>query len=143
MSIIRYTGLILFLLSFVSFFCCKNKTTDCEGYDYSGCQTTRPVKGTLVIKLTINEQNPAVHVKIFRGKFEQNDLIREDTLTDELWRPVLPVDEYYTVAAYYKAGGKTIIAIDGDKIKLKSAVKCDSTCYSVKDGKVDVKLKYE
>ena len=121
---------------------CNNKIEDCYAYDYSDCNSVRPNTGTMVIHLTIKDDSSAIPVKIFRGKFEDNDLFLADTLTDGLWRVDLPLDQYYSVAAYYKKEGKYFIAIDGEKIVLKSVVKCDSTCYSVKQAEVDVRLKY-
>lgn len=136
------TYFIVFLIAVnLCNYSCKNKLVDCESYDYSGCNTVKPPEGKLGIKLTINVQNPAVRVKIFKGDFEDNNVIMDSILKTNSWDAGLPMNQYYSVAAYYKVDGKTVIAIDGDRIKLSSSVNCDSTCYTLKNGKADVRLK--
>lgn len=122
---------------------CTSEVKDCYTYDYSDCNTIEPQSGTMVIKLTINDENPNVIVQVFKGDFDSPDrvLMKTDTLDDELWRVDLPTGRFYSVAAWYKVNGKTLVAIDGDELKIKANVVCDSTCYEVKDGHADVKLR--
>jgi hypothetical protein len=100
-----------------------------------------PAKGELKVILTINAENPAVPLYIYKGKIEEGSLQLIDTAKSSVFRINLPVNEYYSVAAKYKSGSKTIFAVDGDRIKRKKSVMCDSTCWSVVNGKINVKLK--
>jgi hypothetical protein len=130
------------LIILVLFFCsCKDQNNDCTDTDYAGCNTTEPTDGELKVLLTINAENPAVPIYIYKGKIEEGALQVMDTAESSVYRIKLPVNEYYSVAAKYKSGSKTIYAVDGDRIKKKSSAMCDSTCWSVVDAKVNVKLK--
>lgn len=135
----------IFILIFTSivFQTCKieNNAVDCSSYNYSDCDTHEPFTGKMSVKLTINSENPKVPIAIYSGKLEDNDIIFRDTITVESYDTLLPVNNYYTVTAKYLKGGLTIIAVDGDKISKSKTVTCDSTCWSVKAGSANVRLK--
>lgn len=133
----KYILIILVLF----FSACKDSSEDCTDTDYSSCNTTEPTEGELKVVLTINAENPAVPLFIYKGKIEAGELLSVDTAESSFYSVILPVNEYYSVAAKYKSGSRTIYAVDGDKIKRKSSVMCDSTCWRVIDAKVNVKLK--
>lgn len=124
---------------------CKDTTTDnsvdCSTYDYSDCNSIQPFDGNMHVKLTINSENPAVPLTIYRGKLEDGVVILRDTVSESTYDTLLPVDYSYTVTAKYTKGSSTIIAVDGDKISSSNTVTCDSTCWSVKPGSVNVRLK--
>ena len=133
----KYIFIILVL-----FFCsCKDQNNDCTDSDYAGCNTTKPTDGELKAEITINTENPTVPIYIYKGKIEKGELQKTDTAKTSVYKINLPVNEYYTVAAKYKSGGKTIFAVDGDRIRRKSSRMCDSTCWSVVNAKVNLKLK--
>ena len=119
----------------------ENNAVDCSSYNYSDCNTTEPVKGTLSIKLTINSDNPKVPIAVYSGKLNDNNIIFRDTLSVSSFDTLLTVNNYYTVTAKYKKNGSTIIAVDGDEITKSKTVTCDSTCWSVKTGNANVRLK--
>jgi hypothetical protein len=129
--------------SFLAFSCEEiSSNSDCENPDYSNCNTNKPVSGQLNIKLTINSENSNVLISIFRGKLEDYNLYDTVTVTSGSYSTTVDIDHFYSVTATYKSGDKTIIAVDGDDVKSKSKTNCDSTCYSVQDGSIDVRLKY-
>ena len=137
-----FFNIFLFSASCIMLFSCTSDVKDCYSYDYGDCNSVSPSVGTMIIKLSINDENPKVLVKVFKGNYDSPNpvLCKSDSLDDELWRVDLPVNEFYSVAAYYKVKGKTVIAIDGDRIKVDATVKCDSNCYTLHDGHADVKL---
>jgi len=140
MVINKYIKCILIIL--VLFLCsCKDQYKDCTDSDYASCHTTQPTVGELKVELTINTENPAVPIYIYKGKIEEGSLQVLDTAKSSVFKINLPVNEYYSVAAKYKSGGKIVFAVDGDKIKRKSSTMCDSTCWTVVNAKVNVKLK--
>ena len=130
-------GLVVFITS------CKETqdTVDCSTYDYSDCQTKEPFVANFHIKLTINSDNPSVPVTVFYGKLEDNNVYFRDTLKTESLDTLLPIGNYYTVAAKYKVGSTTVTAVDGDKISKSHVTTCDSICWSVVSGTTNVKLK--
>jgi hypothetical protein len=139
--------LFLFLIYLSGFFInsCKienkNNNVDCSTYNYSDCNTKEPFVGDIYVKLTINSENPAVPITIFNGKLEDNVVVLRDTARSEKYDTLLPVGNYYTVTAKYKKGSSTIIAVDGDKISKTKTTTCDSVCWSVTSGNIDVRLK--
>ena len=137
-------NIVLFILGSVLISCkdtTTNNTVDCSTYDYSDCNSIQPFEGNMHVKLSINSENPAVPLTIYRGKLEDNVVFLRDTVSESIYDTMLPVDNFYTVTAKYSKGSSTIIAVDGDKISSSNTVTCDSTCWSVKSGSVNVKLK--
>jgi len=114
------------IIAFVIISCenISDESVDCETYDFSKCNTTEPAEGKIFVKLTINSENTAVPLYIYKGKLEENNIIYYDTISSASFDTLLPVDNYYTVAAKYKKGNV-----------------CDSVCWSVEDAEVNVKLK--
>jgi hypothetical protein len=54
------------------------------------------------------------------------------------------VDQYYSVAAQYRVDGKTVIAIDGDKMKSKHVPDdCEYECWLVTGGYIKAELKFD
>lgn len=116
-------------------------SVDCNTYDYSDCITSEPYDGRMYVKLTINDENTKVPIAIYRGKLEDYDLYLKDTAKTEYYDTLLPVDDFYTVTAEYKRNGEKIFAVDGDDIKKSHANVCDSVCWDVKTGSVNLRLK--
>lgn len=113
------------------------KSADC-----SECYTIKPDTAELIIKLTINDENPKVPIVIYKNNIEDNDIEFTDTAITEDYYIDVPVNKYYSVTAQYKVNEKTIIAVDGDKIKTKKIYDCDEPCWIIKGGYINVKLKY-
>ncbi len=106
------------------------------------CIEVPPTEGYLSVRYTLNAQNPHVPIEIYRGDFENNDLILRDTLPSSHNPYRLPIDEYYSVVAKYLRGQDTIIVIDGDDIEADETEYSDKSCWSVDNGTIDVKLKF-
>ncbi len=137
-----FPGLLL-AVSLLFFTSCKETqdTVDCSTYNYSLCQTKEPFTANFHIKLTINSENPAVPITIYQGKLDDGIVFLHDTLKTESFDTLLPIGNYYTVAAQYKVGSTTVTAIDGDKISKSHVTTCDSICWSVVTGTTNVRLK--
>jgi hypothetical protein len=131
--------LSLWLTTFALIICsCSTDDEDCDSF--FTCDTEPPVEGSMKIKITINAENPSVPVAIYLDDIEDSVLVYQDTLTENYHEESLDIDEFYSVTGTYKKGAKTIIAIDGDRVRTKSKDKCGYTCYSVKNGKVDLRI---
>jgi hypothetical protein len=105
------------------------------------CYPVKPDSADLIVRITINEENPWVPLVFYRGKAEEEIIEWIDTsYTDTLYL-YSPVDEFYSVKASYKKNGKTIIAIDGDKLKTSLVTDvCERDCWIIKRGILDVRL---
>ncbi|OIP01101.1 MAG: hypothetical protein AUJ97_07385 [Bacteroidetes bacterium CG2_30_32_10] len=136
-------SIILILITFIIATSCTDNTTDCENPDYSNCNGIEPHYGQLNIELTINRENTKVPIIIYTGKIENNNVYQLDTATSNNYSLTVDINHYYSVQATYKSGNKTIIAVDGDDVKSKSSSMCDSTCWKVQDGNIDLRLKYD
>ena len=120
---------------------CERMENVSSGIDCSECYQEKPEWGIFNATVTINAENPFVPLVIYRGNVEDNDVEYVDTTwTTSYWVEV-PVNAYYSVAAEYKVGNKTIFAIDGDELKSKYTENdCDEPCYYYQGGFVDVRL---
>ena len=129
------------ILTLIAISCNSVSQEDCTIYDYSDCNTVAPDSGLLNVNLTINGENNKVPITIYKGKYENGVEVVEDTLTVSTASYSLPANNYYSVRAKYKSQNQNISAIDGGEIVVKKNYICDSTCWSIKSAKADVRLK--
>ena len=138
----KHFYLFIFLLTVILFSCERNTKFSLEKFDCSDCYQIKPDSADLVVKVTINDENPWVPLVIYKGKIEDQLIDYIDTAICEDYYLWVKVDEYYSVEAKYKSGNKTIIAVDGDRIKAKkNSSECDETCYWIKGGYINVRLR--
>lgn len=131
-----------FLLSILVFFSCEGDLL--ETVDCSECYQTEPDTGDIKVDITINDQNPSIPLIIYKGDIDNNNIEYIDTAFSSPYYLDVPIGKYYSVKAKYKVNEKTIIAIDGDKIKTKKVTdSCDEDCYIIKGGDIDARLKYD
>lgn len=128
---------LLPLFIVVVFSCEEDWIVDCND-----CYSFEPDSADLIVELTINAENPEVPLVFYRGKIEDNVIEWVDTSRVEVLYLYSPVEEYYSVKAFYKTGEETIIAVDGDKLKTREVTEsCDYTCWVIRGGRLDVRLK--
>ena len=112
--------------------------------DCSECYTIYPDSSDITVYLTINNNYPSVPVTIYKDQVDDNRIEYIDTATSSPYYLFVPVDQYYSVKAEYTADGKTIFAVDGDKLSVKHVSEsCDVECWVVTGGVMDVRLKNE
>lgn len=132
----------LFLSIMMVFLGCNNSNNDCDptaGIP-SNCNDIEPTTGDLSIDLTINTENPFVPIEVYYGYAEDNVLYFTDTLSGSSTSYSVPVNQRYSVVAKYAMQGRTVYAIDGGKVKLKTKDNCGYTCYSTVDLDLNLKL---
>lgn len=144
MKILNFTFFIFFI--FLAASCSWGDVEDqyndeCDDPDYSDCQTLEPREGALIIKVTINNENRYVPLEIYRDNIDDGMLIANDTATTNEHEFFVTLDRYYSVVAKYKVGEKTILAVNGDRINKSSSNYCDSTCWNISGGKINVTIK--
>ena len=105
----------------------------------SDCITEEPFYGWLNINLTINSKNPTVLLKVFYGNYEDgycilSDIVNQSHITYEL------TPGYYSATAQYISGQDTILAVYGDEIEIDSTEECDTYCWEIENGELDLRL---
>ncbi len=112
--------------------------------DCSECYTEEPEVAEINVKLTINQTNRRVPVRVYEGRIEEEILILEDTVLTDTWSAILPVNRYYTVTADYRGHSVYYItAIDGAFLRTeKIRTRCDRPCWVVRGNSFNVQLKY-
>lgn len=136
-----FRSMIIFMIGILLILGCERQPPKDPGFDCTYCYQDKPDWGPLEIKVTINDENPYVPITIYIGNIEDNNIEYIDTAYSSVYWVDVPIDKYYSVTAEYKSGDKTIIAVDGDKFKLKKNIKdCDEECYYYSGGFFDNRL---
>ena len=117
-QVLRKICLIIIIILFNGLFSCEDNyqtwTIDC-----SQCYRIKPTYGELWIKLTINSDYPSVPIVIYMDEVEDNIVEYIDTATTSDYYIDVPVNKYYSITAKYERSDRTVIAVDGDKIKTR------------------------
>ena len=120
----------------------ENSDDDCDPKP-ADCRETKYSYGYLNINLTINQKNHSVPIRIFRGDFDNNDLLLDTIVTVNTFSYRLPTEEYYSVVArYIQNDGDTVLAVDADDIENDSDSYCEGDCYKLDNGSIDLKLRF-
>ncbi len=137
---IRFYTLVLFLSFPFMLSTCKSKYEDCTEADYNNCNTIRPETGMVEIRVTIDEENPIVTVRLYEGNFEEGKLLWEKTSHLRYRIEYLDTERAYSFTATYKRGNDIILAVDGGIIEVRSYQACEYKCYEVKNLDIDLTL---
>lgn len=130
--------IVLFILAFS----CQEGETSFD-VDCAQCESVEPDSFNLSVDLTINNLYDTVYLEFYKGRVESGTPSWEGEVTTPLFFHLVPVGEYYSVKATYKNDGKTIIAIDGDKMVSRYIIDaCDNDCWIVRGNLLNVELKY-
>jgi hypothetical protein len=123
---------------------CKTDKLKYEEYDcdYSNCMSEEPTLGELDMKLTINSENLLVPLYIYRGNLEDNIILDTIFSDSENIKYEVGLNFLYTVVAEYIKNNDTILVVDGTNVEKISGYYCDSLCWNIKGGKLNLKLKY-
>ncbi|KPK80556.1 MAG: hypothetical protein AMS27_16820 [Bacteroides sp. SM23_62_1] len=134
--------ILIILLLTGAFFSCDEYlglSVDC-----SECYNIEPDSADLIIYLTINDDYSVVPIMIYKDQVDDNRIEHIDTVTASPYYLFVSVNQYYSVKAEYHSDGKTIYAVDGDKIETKHVSEsCDVECWVISGGIMDVRLKSE
>ncbi len=121
----------------------------CEGInniivDCDECEDYELDSANLIIYVTTNAENPVVPIVLYRGDVEEGNVDFVDTAYESTHKIYSAMDQFYSVTAEYKVGGKTVIAVDGDKMKIRNEDEaCGSPCWIVSGGYFKVELKFD
>ena len=131
------------LLSIVLFlYSCEEivPNEDCETYNYYDCNSVEPFEAELKMSFTISKNIHWVAFEIYKGGFDENNIIVYDTAWNSTVTYNMPIPEYYSVRAIYKLEDKTLYTIDGVKMDKKSVQKCDSVCWKDANKELDLTI---
>ena len=127
---------------FIIAFSCRKGSPTLE-VNCADCLSSEPDSFELSVDLTINKIYDSVKLEFYRGNVESGKLCWKGEAFKSRFYLLVPVNEYYSVKASYRQDGKTIIAIDGDRMVSRFvADACDGNCWIVKGGLLDVRMKY-
>jgi uncharacterized lipoprotein YehR (DUF1307 family) len=139
-NIIKFIVLLTLVLSF--------NISGCEqedlafNIDCDNCLETIPDSADLIINVTINDENPFVPLTFYVGDYEDGIIDFIDTTRTEKRFHFSEVGTEYSVKATYQKDGETVIAIDGDKLRVvDGSGDCYPPCYFIRGGTLDVRLK--
>jgi hypothetical protein len=100
-------------------------------------------KYSLEIKVTIDDENTAVPITLYRGDSDNGEIISEDTINSTpYYTDNLEFDNRYSAIAKYSHNGRVIFAVDGKMLKKKyEKSSCDNPCYIIQGDVLDLRLK--
>jgi hypothetical protein len=111
--------------------------TDCDN-----CLDAIPDSADLIVSVTINEENPFVPLTFYIGDYEDGIIDFIDTTRTEERLLYSEVGVEYSVKATYRKDGETVIAVDGDRLRIvDGSGDCYPPCYFIRGGTLDVRLK--
>ncbi len=140
--ITSHKAIFIFIIFILFVSCERFEDVTIEGFDCYYCYQEKPEWVDLTVFATLNDENPEVPLEIYIGDFEEGNFDWHDTARNEEWYVPVKPGNYYSVLAKYKDGSRTIIAVDGDKIKVKyNDTDCDEGCYYQSGGHIDVRLR--
>ena len=134
-------GILILLVSAFKFGGCEQEDLDFF-IDCDSCLSFYPDSANLVVQVTINDENPFVPLTFYRGDYEDNQVDWVDTTWAETLYLYSEIGRTYSVKATYHQGEQTVVAVDGDKMKVVDGEgECYPPCYYIKGGTLDVRLK--
>jgi hypothetical protein len=119
---------------------CDDKYEDCTQQDYDNCRTVKPSVAGVDVLVTLNEENPTVTVKMYRGDFEKGDLVWEKLYRNRDETEILDTETYYSFTVTYQRGNETITAVDGGEVKIRSYQMCELRCYEIHPLTIDLRI---
>jgi hypothetical protein len=132
---------LLFVL-FVIAFSCEGGSSTLE-VNCAECFINEPDSFELEVSLSIGMEYDSVYLQFYEGNVESGDLSWEGEVFTPTFYHAVPINEFYSVKATYRKEGKTLIAIDGDRMVSRYiADACDTDCWIIKGGILNVELKY-
>lgn len=144
MKKVKHISSILLMLVFmvcIKFTGCEQEDLDFYINCYD-CLEEPPDSANLIVYLTINDENPYVPLVFYRGDYENNLEDWIDTAYADTLYLYSEVGITYSVKALYKQDGESVVAIDGDKMRIVDGEgECYPPCYVVRGGTLDLRLK--
>jgi hypothetical protein len=137
-------GIVLFLILLSIFL-----PSSCEDsiilVDCNKCYSLKEVSNgySIEIKITINNENVAVPITLYRGDIDNGEIISEEiSSSTTYYTKLLEFGTHYSAIAKYSHNGRTIFAVDGKMLKKKyEKSSCDNPCYVVQGDVLDLRLK--
>ena len=149
----RYLYIFSVVCFFIISFSCEKGSFAFE-VNCAECFASKPDSADIIAYLTFNDLNDSIPLVFYKEKYQgdpQKDIVEwvdtatVDKYSDGKYFLSSPVNKYYSLKATYKTkSGVDVVAVDGDKFVTNHvADACDSDCWIVKGGILDVRLKYE
>lgn len=123
----------------------------CANYEFwsdacENCISDEPTEGELRLQFLINDQYPEVVYKVYKGTVESGTLLFTDTAREEEVTWMLQAERDYAAEAFYPENGKTVVVVDGDKIRTQTTSCTDPydsestiSCWYVVPARINLK----
>lgn len=137
-------GIIIFLILLSIFlpYSCEDSIilVDCNE-----CYSLKEVSNgySIEIKVTIDSENKAVPITLYRGDIDNGEIISEEiAYSSTYFTELLEFGNHYSAIAKYFHKGRTIFTVDGKMLKKKyEKSSCDNPCYIIQGDVLDLRLK--
>lgn len=119
----------IFVLSFcaVSLPSCTKNDDGCTASEE--CNTSIIDSGDVKVRISYKSGQPGIPVILYKGYVEDKEIVWQDTVFQSEIFIYMPVGERYAAEAYYQTSGKTVVALDGKKLKNDTYRECGTKCY--------------
>ncbi len=110
--------------------------------DCDECYYPEPDSADLVVHVTLDNDIQEVPLVFYEGKADRKIVEYVDTARTTPYYLYVKIGKLYSVEAKYQLSNKTIIAVDGTKIKSREVTDyCSETCYVMRNKNLYVELK--
>jgi len=110
--------------------------------DCNDCLSAPPDSASLIVYLTLDDENTFVPLVLYRGDYEDNVEDYRDTAYNDTLYIYSEMGMSYSIKATYQVDGEPLVAIDGDKLKtVDGEGECYPPCYVIRGGTLDLRLK--
>ncbi|MDI3528063.1 MAG: hypothetical protein PWR03_2247 [Tenuifilum sp.] len=107
------------------------------------CYEQRTEETEVLLRFTINKENPEVYFELYSGDVDNGTLIYSGSSSNSEVKFWLQTNSYYSIKVFYKSKGRNIIVIDGTTVKLKyDKSSCSTPCYTISGDKLDGRIRY-
>jgi hypothetical protein len=140
-----YLWIVCMLFSFSSISCWYFDYDDEEQCEHApdSCESTPYTQGDFTVTYTLNAENPAVILHLYRGVYDGSPECTPPVTvgpgapgTYSYTFPALQFSKY-TARIIYKYNGVDVEAFDSDSVVLKSETYCEGKCYELENGSAD------
>ncbi len=115
---------------------CLNNNGSCD--PTMACQSIPYDSGWVDVRLTQNG-NDSTYIILYNGYLEDKDTVGVYASVNDEINFYLPVGNRYACEAYYSVGTQIVIALDGGRLRQRSEVNCDETCYKESTLNLDLR----
>ncbi|MDD2197469.1 MAG: hypothetical protein PHE03_07990 [Bacteroidales bacterium] len=117
-------------------------SVDLSPVDCDECYTLEPEFGQIELRLTINDENPEVTIKLYEDVFYEANLIYTKIVKRSSTLLEIDTNREYVVKAEYVKNGRSYQVVNRARLKTKlNRESCSEPCYYIVKRSVDLRIK--